>query len=139
LIAGAGAGMPAAYLTTPADVIKTRLQVEARKGQSTYSGIIDAFRKILREEGPKAFFKGGPARIFRSSPQFGVTLMTYELLKNAIPFDNLTEKMKTVIPGMVKIEDELSGLRTRNALKLLSDLDIKLGGIPQVRAINDKS
>lgn len=34
--------MPAAYLTTPADVIKTRLQVEARKGQTVYKGLADA-------------------------------------------------------------------------------------------------
>ena len=33
-----------------------------------------------REEGFKAFFKGGPARIVRSSPQFGFTLVAYEYL-----------------------------------------------------------
>ena len=33
-------GVPAAYLVTPADVIKTRLQVAARAGQTTYSGLI---------------------------------------------------------------------------------------------------
>ena len=33
-----------------------------------------------REEGFKAFFKGGPARIIRSSPQFGFTLVAYEYL-----------------------------------------------------------
>ncbi len=32
-------GAPAASLTTPADVIKTRLQVVARKGQTTYTGM----------------------------------------------------------------------------------------------------
>lgn len=35
-------GMPAAYLTTPADVIKTRLQTEARKGQTQYRGLMHA-------------------------------------------------------------------------------------------------
>nr|XP_042716557.1 calcium-binding mitochondrial carrier protein Aralar1 [Chrysemys picta bellii] len=81
LTAGAIAGVPAASLVTPADVIKTRLQVAARAGQTTYSGVIDCFRKILREEGPSAFWKGAIARVFRSSPQFGVTLVTYELLQ----------------------------------------------------------
>lgn len=52
------AGMPAASLVTPADVIKTRLQVAARAGQTTYTGVMDCFRKILREEGPKALWKG---------------------------------------------------------------------------------
>ncbi|KAI9204140.1 mitochondrial carrier domain-containing protein [Polychytrium aggregatum] len=92
LTAGAIAGMPAAYLVTPADVIKTRLQVAARKGETTYTGIMDAFYKIMREEGPKAFFKGGVARVLRSSPQFGVTLACYELLKSALPinFEQMT-------------------------------------------------
>ena len=79
------------------DVVKTRLQVEARKGQTNYKGLTDAFvrickstqlnyryicyRKITdREEGFKALFKGGPARIIRSSPQFGFTLVAYEYL-----------------------------------------------------------
>lgn len=56
-------GMPAASLVTPADVIKTRLQVAARAGQTTYTGVIDCFGKILREEGPKAFWKGAAGNI----------------------------------------------------------------------------
>lgn len=85
LVAGAVAGMPAAYLATPADVIKTRLQVVARAGQQTYAGITDAFVKILRDEGATAFFKGGVARVLRSSPQFGVTLLSYEVIQRLLP------------------------------------------------------
>ncbi|CAH1775700.1 unnamed protein product [Owenia fusiformis] len=85
--AGVVAGIPAAGLTTPADVIKTRLQVAARAGQTTYSGIMDCFVKIMREEGPRALWKGAPARVFRSSPQFGVTLLTYELLQRTFYID----------------------------------------------------
>lgn len=55
-------GVPAASLVTPADVIKTRLQVAARAGQTTYSGVIDCFVKILREEGPSAFWKGAAGK-----------------------------------------------------------------------------
>ena len=80
--------------------MKTRLQVEAKKGQTHYKGLTDAFVKICelrtfpichtrvpdrryrqdREEGFKALFKGGPARVLRSSPQFGFTLVAYEYL-----------------------------------------------------------
>jgi len=77
--------MPAAYLTTPADVIKTRLQSEAKKGYTTYTGNVDAFTKILAEEGARALFKGGIARVLRSSPQFGVTLVAYETLQSSFP------------------------------------------------------
>ena len=85
LSAGAIAGMPASYLATPADVIKTRLQVVPRPGQQTYHGIVDAATKIYSQEGLSAFFKGGPARVFRSSPQFGVTLLAYELIQRVLP------------------------------------------------------
>lgn len=63
LAAGAIAGVPAASLVTPADVIKTRLQVVARQGQTTYTGVLDATRKIMREEGPRAFWKGATGTI----------------------------------------------------------------------------
>ncbi len=56
-------GAPAASLTTPADVIKTRLQVVAREGQSTYTGMIDCAKKIWQEEGGRAFWKGTPGKL----------------------------------------------------------------------------
>lgn len=64
LAAGAIAGIPAASLVTPADVIKTRLQVVAKTGQTTYSGVLDATRKIMKEEGPRAFWKGAGGNYF---------------------------------------------------------------------------
>ena len=42
--------------------------------------VVDVACPSDREEGFKAFFKGGPARIIRSSPQFGFTLVAYEYL-----------------------------------------------------------
>uniref|UniRef100_A0A915ALK9 EF-hand domain-containing protein n=2 Tax=Parascaris univalens TaxID=6257 RepID=A0A915ALK9_PARUN len=81
------AGVPAAALVTPADVIKTRLQVAARAGQTTYDGLLDCARKVMREEGPRAFWKGTAARVCRSSPQFAVTLFAYELLQRIFYVD----------------------------------------------------
>jgi len=61
--------------------------VVAREGQTTYSGLLDATRKIYAEEGFSALWKGAVARMCRSSPQFGVTLVTYELLQRVLYVD----------------------------------------------------
>lgn len=137
LTAGAIAGMPAAYLTTPCDVIKTRLQVEARKGEATYHGLVDAARKIYAQEGFKAFWKGGPARIVRSSPQFGFTLAAYEVLSTLLPMPGSQEaeaqkaaagKMEPSV-GLREATAPLSYLRSRNALKVILDIDNNFGKI----------
>lgn len=85
LASGSIAAIPAAFLVTPADVIKTRLQVIARTSQQSYTGIYDAILKIYSTEGFSAFFKGSLARVLRSSPQFGITLVSYEFLKTTFP------------------------------------------------------
>ena len=137
LTAGAIAGMPAAYFTTPADVIKTRLQVEARKGEATYTGLVNCARTIYKQEGFKAFFKGGPARILRSSPQFGFTLAAYELLSKALPMPgseeaqaqkNLSSSLEPGV-GLKEASAPLPYLRARNVLKILGDLDPNFGRI----------
>ncbi|BFZ22432.1 hypothetical protein BsWGS_25470 [Bradybaena similaris] len=108
LLSATLAGMPAAFIPTPADVIKTRLQVAARKGQTTYTGVIDCARKIMHEEGFGAFWKGGPARVFRSSPQFGVTLLTYELLQRMLYVDFGGSRPEGSEAKSVKLEEILS-------------------------------
>lgn len=132
LTAGAIAGMPAAYLTTPCDVIKTRLQVEARKGDTTYTSLRHCAKTVWQEEGFKAFFKGGPARILRSSPQFGFTLAGYELLQGLLPMPGEhqeTGNRGNLEPGtgLGSATAPLPYLRSRNALKLILDLDLGFG------------
>lgn len=133
LTAGAIAGMPAAYLTTPFDVIKTRLQVEARKGEQTYTSLRHCAKLVWQQEGFKAFFKGGPARIMRSSPQFGFTLAGYEVLQNLLPLpghgEDQTGPRGYTEPGvgLKEASAPLPYLRSRNSLKILLDLDQNFG------------
>ncbi|OJD12663.1 hypothetical protein AJ78_06785 [Emergomyces pasteurianus Ep9510] len=135
LTAGAIAGMPAAYLTTPCDVIKTRLQVEARKGETKYTSLRHCATTIMKEEGFKAFFKGGPARILRSSPQFGFTLAAYEVLQKWLPLpgSHPAEEVTPIghiEPGLgQRATGPLPYIRSRNALKLILDLDENFGRI----------
>lgn len=128
LVSGAIAGIPAAYLTTPCDVIKTRLQVETRKGETSYKGLRHAAAVIWKEEGFKAFFKGGPARIFRSSPQFGCTLAAYEVLKRLFPYPGTSEtEAGHAVPSTDSRDSPVKYLRSRNSLKVLLDIDENFG------------
>ena len=84
LLAGTLAGIPATFLTTPADVVKTRLQVVPRPGEVSYNGIGDCIKNIYRMEGPTAFFKGSLFRVCRIAPQFGISLLGYEMLSQLL-------------------------------------------------------
>ncbi|EIM23294.1 mitochondrial carrier [Wallemia mellicola CBS 633.66] len=129
LLSAAVAGMPAAYLTTPADVIKTRLQAEARQGQTNYRNVGHAFTSILKEEGAKALFKGGPARVLRSSPQFGVTLVAYEWLHKLLPYPFRNTESPSVGALLPQREEDITRVRARNALKLLLDTHCDFGRV----------
>ncbi|XVE71659.1 hypothetical protein DITRI_Ditri10aG0169100 [Diplodiscus trichospermus] len=60
LIAGACAGVSSTLCTYPLELVKTRLTIE----KNMYDGILDAFIKILRKEGPAELYRGlGPSLI----------------------------------------------------------------------------
>jgi len=80
LSSGVFAGILAASIVTPADVVKTRMQIKPKNGEIPYSGLFNCFYRIYKTEGIKAFFKGMGPRVFRSAPQYGVMLLSYELL-----------------------------------------------------------
>jgi len=77
-ISGCAAGSISALFVNPADVVKTRLQL-INKGATdqSYNGILDAFGKILKQEGITAFFKGGLCRMIVIAPLFGIAQMVY--------------------------------------------------------------
>lgn len=77
-IAGTLAGIPSAFLCTPADVVKTRMQTLRHTDNNIK--MIPTIKSIYHNEGITAFFKGSGWRVFRSSPQFGITLFIFEYL-----------------------------------------------------------
>lgn len=60
-VIGAGAGAFTGFVTTPLDVIKTRLMTQGLSSQ--YKGLLDCGVKVVRNEGALALFKGGMARV----------------------------------------------------------------------------
>ena len=88
LAAGTLAGIPAAFFTTPCDVIRLRLQAEPRPGDAAYAGIRDCASQILANEGTSAFFRGATARVLRIAPQFGIALLAYEQFAQGLGVSN---------------------------------------------------
>ncbi|KAI1309967.1 hypothetical protein EDD11_003947 [Mortierella claussenii] len=81
VVLGAGlvAGVVGASAVTPADVIKTRLQVASKPGEPVYRGISDCFQHIVKNEGVAALFKGVVPRSLIVAPMFAIALVVYEL------------------------------------------------------------
>jgi len=106
-------GALAAFCTQPLDVMKTRLQTQdclltcqttclspdlrpintegrnpirpnSVRRQAKYSGIADAFRKILAQEGAAIFFKGSFARAAICIPSAAISWGTYEAVKSSL-------------------------------------------------------
>ncbi|KAK1652101.1 hypothetical protein QYE76_069906 [Lolium multiflorum] len=88
LVLGGLSGGFSAYLTTPLDVIKTRLQVQ---GSTTrYDGWLDAIKKTWASEGASGLFKGSVPRIIWYIPASAFTFMAVEFLR-----ENFNKKIDT--------------------------------------------
>jgi len=70
VLSGSIGGALGPISNSPADVIKTRLQSQVTKpGQALkYTGFVNCFFTILREEGIQALYKGLSVRLARSAP-----------------------------------------------------------------------
>lgn len=77
----------AEVLTTPIDVVKVRLQVQRSTGAATapgttYTGMIDAFVKISKHEGPVGLFKGIIPSLLRQTSYTSLSMVLYEPIRN---------------------------------------------------------
>jgi len=79
LIAGAMSGVTSTIITYPLDLIRSRLTVQ--NDYVRYSGIADAFRKIVSSEGFFALYRGMMPTLMGIAPYVGINFTTYETLK----------------------------------------------------------
>ncbi|EFJ30292.1 hypothetical protein SELMODRAFT_146160 [Selaginella moellendorffii] len=84
-LVGAFAGALTGALTTPLDVIKTRLMIQGKS--NAYKGIVDCVQKIVQEEGAGALTKGIGPRVMwigiGGSIFFGVLEKTKQVLEQS--------------------------------------------------------
>ncbi|EQC35637.1 hypothetical protein SDRG_06921 [Saprolegnia diclina VS20] len=80
------AGFMAATVTSPVDVIKTRMMTQCRRvncNDTMYHGTLDAFRKITAGEGIRGLYKGWFPNWMRLGPHTMITLVIFEELRTA--------------------------------------------------------
>ncbi|KAH6797278.1 Mitochondrial substrate carrier family protein [Perilla frutescens var. hirtella] len=80
LVLGGLAGGLSAYLTTPLDVVKTRLQVQG--ATIRYKGWLDVLYKVWHAEGVRGMFRGSVPRITWYIPASALTFMVVEFLRD---------------------------------------------------------
>ena len=106
LVAGMASGFMASFLTTPCDVIKTRVQSRPSVAEEPFFSPSSAFprqivyfaarqgdpcsdlrrtaKSMLDNEGWSSFFAGAGARVGKLGPEMAITLVVYEVLQQAL-------------------------------------------------------
>ncbi|KAL5171648.1 Mitochondrial adenine nucleotide transporter ADNT1 [Glycine soja] len=89
--AGACAGIIAMSATYPMDMVRGRITVQTEASPYQYRGMFHALSTVLREEGPRALYKGWLPSVIGVIPYVGLNFAVYESLKDYLiksnPFD----------------------------------------------------
>ncbi len=86
LVCSMVAGLVCATVTSPVDVIKTRImnQKVSESGVRTYTSTFDCFLKIAKTEGPLGFYKGFIPNWMRIGPHTVITFLIFEQLRRLV-------------------------------------------------------
>uniref|UniRef100_A0A7S0FZG0 Mitochondrial carrier protein n=1 Tax=Pyrodinium bahamense TaxID=73915 RepID=A0A7S0FZG0_9DINO len=91
LALGTLTGALSALVTTPLDVLKTRVVGQVSDGPTGLTSLRTAAKELLREEGPWAFWRGASLRVAHLAPSHGLYMLLYEVAKRQISFARASE------------------------------------------------
>ena len=84
-VIGATSGAFGASIVYPINLLRTRLQAQGTVlHPPTYTGILDVFRKTIRNEGFRGLFKGITPNLLKVVPAVSITYVVYENAKQAM-------------------------------------------------------
>jgi len=87
ILAGLITGAFGITVACPTDVVKIRLQAEGKKAPGVprrYNGSLDAYKKIVAEEGFKGLYTGLVPNIMRNSIMNAAELASYDQIKSSL-------------------------------------------------------
>ncbi|CAI6331477.1 unnamed protein product [Periconia digitata] len=125
--AGAVAGVSEILVMYPLDVVKTRIQLQhgTAKDGTSYTGVLDCFRKIIRQEGVSRLYRGITAPILMEVPKRAIKFSSndtfsgmYQRLFNAAsptqPLAVLTGASAGAVESLVVVPFELVKIRLQD-------------------------
>jgi solute carrier family 25 2-oxodicarboxylate transporter 21 len=96
---GSLAGASEAFLVTPFDLVKVRLQ--DRSSPVLYSGTFDCLRKVISQEGVWTMFHGLEATIWRHATWSGWYFMTINSFRTAFPQRHSVTKQESLLRNFI--------------------------------------
>lgn len=95
-VVGALAGAATGLLTTPLDVLKTRMMIDGARGR--YAGVLDCAKQIVRQEGGRAFLRGWQPRVLWIGVGGSIFFTALETSKKLFaPRHEVETRLETVI------------------------------------------
>jgi solute carrier family 25 carnitine/acylcarnitine transporter 20/29 len=85
-LAGAFSGLINSFLSCPIELVKIRLQNQAK--ERVYNGNIDLIQKIWKNYGWRGFYRGFGMTVLRETPSYGVYFASYEILTKHMESDS---------------------------------------------------
>ncbi|GMH43093.1 hypothetical protein BSKO_11015 [Bryopsis sp. KO-2023] len=82
LACGAASSTAGQLVSYPLQLVRTRLQTQGTKGRPVlYSGILDCFRKVVRQDGLTGLYKGLGPNFFKALPAISISYVAFENVK----------------------------------------------------------
>lgn len=113
-MAGAGSGVCSAFVLTPVELVKCRLQVQSGTGNlstgRSFNGPLQCAASIFREEGVRGLWRGNLSCLCREVPGNFAWFGTYELVFRAIQVANGYERKTDVPLGFSALAGSFAGV-----------------------------
>mmetsp|Transcript_21274 Transcript_21274/g.37530 ORF Transcript_21274/g.37530 Transcript_21274/m.37530 type:complete len:267 (-) Transcript_21274:335-1135(-) len=94
LVSGAGSGIFSAFVLTPVELVKCRLQIQQAGTDRLYKGPIDVVTKTVKSEGIQGLWKGNLSCLAREIPGNMAWFGVYEIVRNQIQTKLNIERQK---------------------------------------------
>ncbi|KAL7629999.1 UNVERIFIED_CONTAM: hypothetical protein RMT77_019881 [Armadillidium vulgare] len=98
--AGASAGFVQAFIASPMELAKTRMQIQSNGSSAVYKSPVHCLKSIIKSEGTKGVFRGQAVTVMREIPGFATYFGSYEyLVRSMTPEEEVPSSCAILVSG----------------------------------------